>query len=143
MTLIRKTPLRRSTRLAPGGKPRPKLTAEEAEAQWIASRPKRRKRSKSEFARIYGSPARVRFVASLPCVGCGRGPCENAHIETGGMGRKADSDRIVPLCNGCHREFHWWGREDFEDGYHIDLEGAALQTEMLWRRATQPGRTDE
>ncbi|HSH45807.1 MAG TPA: hypothetical protein VK966_08125, partial [Longimicrobiales bacterium] len=58
--------------------------------------PERRDR---EWARAYGSEVRVEFVKALPCCvpGC-RNRAENAHTESGGMGRKADADTIAPLC---------------------------------------------
>lgn len=107
-----------------------------------------RKRRQSEFARTYHSKERVEFVKALPCIVCGHGPCDNAHIETGGMGRKADYTKIVPLCSmpmdhpwspgypkGHHGEFHRVGRDSFVKSYvhhSIDLEKAAAETERLW-----------
>lgn len=103
-----------------------------------------RKRRQSEFARCYGSVERVEWVKSLPCVGCGRNwattrvPIDNAHIETGGTGRKADYTKIVPLCSphapkfSCHGRFHRHGRVDLEMWAGIDLEKAAAETERLW-----------
>lgn len=55
------------------------------------------------------------FIASLPCISCGRpGPNQCAHVRLGwyrGGGRPGD-DRTVPLCAerlgtmGCHAEQH-------------------------------------
>lgn len=113
---------------------------------------KKRKRSKAEFARIYGSKKRVEFVKSLPCVSCGiTGYIENAHIETGGMGRKADYDKIIPLCGnrgslarghmaiylGCHGYLHQYGRAP--GLLREDMEKAAAQTEELWRAHSKEG----
>lgn len=70
---------------------------------------KAKAKSSAEFARIYGSEARIEFVKALPCIACGKGPCENAHIRSGGMGRKADYRDIVPLCESCHRLQHQKG----------------------------------
>ena len=101
------------------------------------------KRKASEWARCYGSKARVRFVAWLPCAcGCGLRPCENAHIGTGGMGRKGDYDTVVPLTPECHRRVH-------QSGWHGDLarseefrRGYAVGIEMMWQahlnRGTEP-----
>jgi hypothetical protein len=110
--------IRRHTRLAPGGKPRP------------------RKRSASEFARIYGSKARVAWVKSLPCVvgnGSCAGPTENAHTTTGGMGRKAEAGTIVPLCRWHHACLHGRGVGWFRHVHAIDLPTAADATERAWR----------
>jgi hypothetical protein len=73
------------------------------------------KRKASEFARCYGSRARVQFVKALPCCYCNalstllgdvtKGRCDNAHTENGGMGRKAGYATIVPLCRNHHKRF--------------------------------------
>lgn len=97
-------------------------------------RPRNLERQKKEFARAYHSIERVEFVKSLPCVaGCLR-PSQNAHIETGGAGRKADYDKIVPLCFYAHRLFHSWGRVSFEKHFSIDLDALAADTERCWRK---------
>lgn len=92
-------------------------------------RPK--KRTAGEFSRIYGSKARVQWVKSQPCLVCGFGPCENAHVVSGGMGRKADANTIVPLCRDHHWQSHhygWdvmanrWGREDFRLRLAADVQ---------------------
>lgn len=89
---------------------------------------KRKSRSVSEFARIYGSRARVAWIKAQPCVACGRvGQSENAHTESGGMGRKADAEFIVPLCILDHRRIHAWGVLTFEARYAIHLRGRTLK----------------
>ena len=95
------------------------------------------KRRVKEWDRAYGSKARVKFVAQLPCAACGRGPCENAHTISGGAGRKADYTTIIPLCagiNGCHAAQHrsgWLSIAMTE----ISRERAAALTEQLWQEA--------
>lgn len=118
------------------------------------TRLKPKKRSAAEYARIYGSKARVEFVKAMPCVGCGRDwehtrvPIDNAHIENGGVGRKADYTKIVPLCSraapkfSCHGRFHRHGREDLEIWAGINLETAAAQTEAAWLAHTQRSEDD-
>lgn len=96
---------------------------------------KKKKRSKSEFSRIYGSKERVSWVSWQRCVGCGSsgcGPHHNHHIETDGIGRKASASKIVPLCHACHIEVHAWGRPTFEEEYGIDLEVEAKETHAAW-----------
>jgi hypothetical protein len=76
---------------------------------------KRKKRKPSETLRIYGPPARRAWIKSLPCFACAglsplfgwasQGHSENAHTVTGGTGRKADADTIVPLCRSHHRRY--------------------------------------
>ena len=100
------------------------------------------KRQRSEFARAYGSKERVEWIQGLPCVACLQSPCDNAHIESGGKGRKADADKIVPLCSdrvgdeGCHTELHRVGRYTFERIYRIDLKQEASEVESLWQSYT-------
>lgn len=97
---------------------------------------KRKPRKPSEFKRIYGSRARVAWVKRQPCIvttGVCAGPIENAHIVTGGMGRKADADQIVPLCNRHHHNLHGLGRESFERLYLVSLAACAAQTEQQWQ----------
>lgn len=65
-------------------------------------------RKAREFARQYGSTARVRFIKSLPCGHCSRQPeegVENAHLPSkSGAGRKGDACHVVPLCRECHEQ---------------------------------------
>lgn len=66
-------------------------------------------RHKTEWARAYHSAARVAFVKSLPCSACGFDGFplrENAHTFSGGTGRKADYETIIPLCKPCHTRQH-------------------------------------
>lgn len=70
------------------------------------------KRRKANFARAYGSQAFLTFIHRLPCWACGyAGPSERqaAHTTTGGMGRKADANTIISLCNVCHTRQHQGG----------------------------------
>lgn len=99
-----------------------------------------RKRKASEWARAYGSRARVQWIAAQPClVGsdwCGRhARRENAHVATGGMGRKADAELIVPLCHSHHRALHRHGVRSFEKQYYYigTLVDAAARTEARWQ----------
>lgn len=92
-------------------------------------------RYRKNWLRAYGSEKRVRFVKSLPCLvnnaECS-GPIENAHIENGGMGRKADADKIVPLCQHHHREQHA-GPVTFVQKYTLDLPAAAARVDALFQ----------
>ena len=129
-----RTPLKRGP--APKRKVRPK-----------ASNPARKAR---EFARAYGSKARVAFVNSLPCL-CGadhlnvisvaklslywRG--ENAHVPSqSGAGRKGDYTKIVPLCAWHHRlsaaSLHALGKEGFERAWSVDLDAECARVQQLF-----------
>ncbi len=97
-----------------------------------------RKRHTREWLRAYGSPERVEFVrwrrcvvATIVCEGA-VGLRENAHIVTGGGSRKADADKIVPLCNHHHFMLHCAGRDEFEHRYRVDLTECARMTESAW-----------
>ena len=85
------------------------------------------RRRASEFARAYGSEARVMAIKALACYACVKGwPSENAHLGNGGMGRKADWTEIVNLCADCHRELHALGSvERFDAKHGTDLRERA------------------
>ncbi len=63
----------------------------------------------------------LRFVASQPCLVCGRGPSDAHHIkfaEQRAMGRKVSDKFTVPVCRLHHRELHrrgderaWWDKQ--------------------------------
>ena len=126
MNAMRRTPLKRQ------GKPRPV----------------NRKRKAREFARAYGSTARVEFVKALPCANCGIvGYSQNAHTENGGAGRKGPYTSIIPLCGphgfpgfiyeGCHAR---WDRHEIPTT--LDREFAAQATaehvEAAWQSSRSP-----
>jgi len=95
------------------------------------SKPKARSRAPKDFARVYGSKARVAWVAAQPCAACGKGPCENAHTKSGGVGRKADYRHIIPLCAACHRVQHSKGWKAL--GFNAaKLEYVAYRTQFQW-----------
>ncbi len=56
----------------------------------------------------------LRFVATQPCLVCGRSPSDAHHIkfaELRAMGRKVSDKFTVPLCRLHHREVHRRGNE--------------------------------
>src|SRR5215468_6811060 len=75
---------------------------------------------------VIGKPVRerdrdhLRFVATQPCLVCGRTPSDAHHLrfaEPRAMGRKVSDRFAVPICRGHHREVHrhgderdWWGK---------------------------------
>lgn len=114
------------------------------------------KRKPSEFARIYGSKARVEWVKSLPCGACYvAGYTENAHLTPKGekgTGYKGHHRFIAPLCGprplvgyhyhqlymegglyiGCHRL-----RAEYPVTFAVCFPGfnperAAAQTQIAW-----------
>ena len=83
------------------------------------------------------------FVASLPCLVCGRQPCDPHHlrfVQPRALGRKVSDEFTVPLCRIHHRELHRKGDESaWWKGAKIDPVPIALR---LWQhsRCTGPGR---
>jgi hypothetical protein len=62
----------------------------------------------------------LKFVASQPCLVCGRSPADAHHLrftQPRAMGRKVSDEFTVPLCRVHHRDNHssgdevaWWER---------------------------------
>jgi hypothetical protein len=55
-----------------------------------------------------------KFVASQPCVVCGRTPSEANHIrfaQPRALGRKVSDEYTVPVCRAHHRDLHGYGDE--------------------------------
>jgi hypothetical protein len=79
---------------------------------------------------VFPEPRRVRdrdhvkFVATHPCLVCGRKPADAHHLrfaQSRALGRKVSDEFTVPLCRGHHRELHhagdevaWWTRVGIE-----------------------------
>jgi hypothetical protein len=58
--------------------------------------------------------AHLRFVASQPCLVCGRQPCDPHHLrfaQPRALGMKVSDEFTVPLCRGHHRQLHQGGNE--------------------------------
>lgn len=105
-----------------------------AESKRVAVKRSNPARKAKAFKRAYGSRARVAFVKSLPCVACGVvGYSENAHVTSGGVGRKADASQIVPLCGPHHLHLHAWGIDTWTKHYRKDLHYFAMDTEQRWQ----------
>jgi hypothetical protein len=64
--------------------------------------------------------AHLKFVASQPCLVCGRQPSDPHHVrfaQPRAIGLKVSDEFTVPLCRGHHRQLHqagneviWWER---------------------------------
>ena len=74
---------------------------------------------KSELT--FGEPKRLRdkahlkFVASQPCLVCGREPSDPHHLrfaQPRAIGLKVSDEFTVPLCRGHHRQLHQAGNEE-------------------------------
>jgi hypothetical protein len=56
----------------------------------------------------------VRYVATQPCLVCGRSPSDAHHLrfaQSRALGRKVSDEFVVPLCRGHHRAVHRHGDE--------------------------------
>jgi hypothetical protein len=57
----------------------------------------------------------LKFVASQPCLVCGRSPADAHHLrftQPRAMGRKVSDEFTVPLCRTHHRDNHRFGDEE-------------------------------
>jgi len=93
------------------------------------------------------APRRVRdsehleYVATLPCLVCGRAPSQAHHLrfaQLRALGSKVSDEWVVPLCNLHHRALHDTGNEElWWKAHNVD---AAVEAERLWceRRPPQP-----
>jgi ERF superfamily len=82
----------------------------------------------------------LEFVASKPCLVCGRSPSDAHHLrfaEPRALGRKVSDEFTVPLCRIHHRDLHrhsdeeaWWA------ALKLDAKAVAQQ---LWRETHAAG----
>jgi hypothetical protein len=64
--------------------------------------------------RRHRDKAHLKFVASQPCLICGRSPADAHHLrftQPRAMGRKVSDEFTVPLCRTHHRDNHSFGDE--------------------------------
>ena len=77
-----------------------------------------------------------KFVATQPCIVCGRTPSEAHHIrfaQPRALGRKVSDEYTVPVCRLHHRELHRYGDEaSWWTAVSVDPLPIALK---LWRRS--------
>lgn len=98
------------------------------------------KRHKANHERSYGE--KRAWITNWPCclTTCYQTTrSEAAHTEGGGMGRKAGSETLVPLCQLHHRESHR-GIKTFQAKYGIDLKALAAGYEARWQAHTPEDR---
>ena len=79
--------------------------------------------------------AHLKFVASQPCLVCGRQPSDSHHLrfaQSRAIGLKVSDEFTVPLCRGHHQELHQVGNEEgWWAKYQIDVLAMAKQ---LWEQ---------
>ena len=120
--LTRKSPIRRSAAPKPPRAPKAPIPK------------KNPARAKLALARAFGGPERIAWIQAQLCVACGREGCQNAHVRSGGAGRRADARWVVPLCPTCHALVHSGGQASFERAHQIDLFDLAVLTEARWEQ---------
>jgi hypothetical protein len=94
--------------------------------------------------RRYRDRAHLEFVASQPCLLCGRQPCDAHHLrfmQPQALGRRVSDEFAVPLCRTPHRALHrngdevaWWTSAGLDAGaiahrlwQHTRLNGGPIQ----------------
>jgi hypothetical protein len=88
--------------------------------------------------------AHLKFVASQPCLVCGRQPSDPHHLrfaQQRAIGMKVSDEFTVPLCRGHHRQLHQAGNElAWWKGLNID---ALALAKGLWAWTRLPTATIE
>jgi hypothetical protein len=90
--------------------------------------------------RRYRDKAHLKFVASRPCLVCGRKPCDPHHLrfaQVRALGRKVSDEFTVPLCRTHHRDLHRTGNEA---GWWADVGIDAVSiARKLWNETRSVG----
>src|SRR5712691_1821099 len=90
--------------------------------------------------RRYRDKAHLKFVASQPCLFCGRKPCDPHHLrfaQARALGRKVSDEFTVPLCRMHHRELH---RSRDEAGWRARIGIDAVSVaRKLWNETRSTG----
>jgi hypothetical protein len=76
----------------------------------------------------------LKFVASQPCLVCGRSPADAHHLrfaQPRAMGRKTSDEFVVPLCRTHHRQNHQRGDE--RAWWSVIAINPLLVAERLWQ----------
>lgn len=83
--------------------------------------------------------AHLRYVATQPCLVCGRQPSDPHHLKFAqprALGLKVSDEFTVPLCRGHHRQLHQAGNEV---AWWDDLDIDALEiAKGLWDETHRP-----
>ena len=78
----------------------------------------------------------LRFVASQPCLVCGRHPSDPHHLrfaQPRALGVKVSDEFTVPLCRGHHRQLHQAGNEVawWDTSAHFDTQVLATDPQSV------------
>jgi DNA recombination protein Rad52 len=88
--------------------------------------------------------AHLNFVASQPCLICGRQPSDPHHLrfaQPRGMGLKVSDEFTVPLCRGHHRQLHQAGNE-VTWWQNLQIDALAIAKDLWKQTHTKHGRVD-
>ena len=98
----------------------------------------------AELELPFAAPRRIRdaahlqFVASLPCLVCGRAPTHAHHIrfaQPRALGSKVSDEWAVPLCFLHHRALHDSGAE--ETWWQVHKIDPLAEAKRLWQQSRQ------
>jgi hypothetical protein len=89
--------------------------------------------------------AHLRFVASHPCLVCGRQPADPHHLrfaQPRALGMKVSDEFTVPLCREHHRQLHHAGNE-VAWWHNVNIKPLPI-AKALWdqNHSTAPGIAD-
>jgi hypothetical protein len=88
--------------------------------------------------------AHLKFVASQPCLVCGRQPTDPHHLrfaQPRGIGLKVSDEFTVPLCRGHHRQLHQAGNE-VRWWEHLKIDALATAKDLWKQTHTKDERVD-
>ena len=88
--------------------------------------------------------AHLKFVASQPCLVCGRQPSDPHHLrfaQPRGIGLKVSDEFTVPLCRGYHRQLHQAGNE-VRWWEHLKIDALATAKDLWKQTQTKDERVD-
>jgi hypothetical protein len=91
------------------------------------------------IAKRVRDPAHLKYVASLPCLVCGRTPSHAHHlrfVQPRSLGSKPSDEWTVPLCPIHHRSLHDAGRE--EQWWRVTGVDAKAEAQRLWHTMHAP-----
>src|SRR4030042_6190793 len=66
------------------------------------------------------------YIRTLPCVVCGKIPCQAHHLSCGGKALKCNDLETAPLCPEHHSELTNNGKKTFIEKYGIDWKTIRL-----------------
>jgi hypothetical protein len=90
--------------------------------------------------RRYRDRAHLEFVASQPCLLCGRQPSDAHHLrfmQPRALGRRVSDEFAVPLCRTHHRSLHQSGNE--ATWWKVSGIDAVMIAQRLWQHTRLNG----